>query len=525
MENQKLRRAGTYIRESTEEQDKGFSPQAQDHGMQEYADRNNLKIQDECLYKDLKSGTSAINRPDFQRMIEDAHRGKFDVLLVYHTSRFARNVKEARHYKELLRKKLNIDVISVTQPFGAWDDPAAFLSEGVNELFDEHYSRNLSMWVRNSLATKRRLGTQLGNPPFGYFKNQLGYDTENKRPIYEKKWLVHEQHGPLVFEQFTKYAMGTFSFADLAQDLNKRGFKTQLGNPFTYSSVKDLLNNKTYCGVTYSPRSNVPEVAAKHPPLISVDLYDKVQIMIAQRNQTKGRPATQHHFYLLQDVIYCHKCRHHLQGKETAPPTKKMLPRMYSETTNSGPAYCCKMRRELRTCVQKKIPCKIIDAQVDKFMRGFSIPEDVFQIAIEKLRGMVPTLPISPDTETKIKKLKEKLTRISRAYTDGNLDETNYNADTLQVKNELIALGVAPQTPITHFSTKDFVVGAERLLRDFPAIWENETPETKRQWILLTIKRVWVDDEMVVAIEPHDKFKKLFPQLQEVLGQAPLATP
>lgn len=525
MENQKQRRGGIYVRESTEEQDKGFAPQTQIDGVQVYADKHNIVMQSECHYKDLKSGTSATKRPGFQQMIEDAHRGKFDVLLVYHTSRFARNVKEARHYKELLRRKLGIDVISVTQPFGAWDDPAAFLSEGINELFDEHYSRNLSMFVRNSLATKRRLGSQLGNPPFGYYKKQLGYDEDNQRMIYEKKWLLHEQYAPLILELFTKYATGRYSFADLAEDLNKRGHKTQLGNPFTYSSIKDILNNKAYCGITYSPRKDLPEIPAKHPAIISVDLYEQVQIMIQQRNKTQGRPAAQHRFYLLQGVIYCYKSRHHLHGKENAPSTKKMLPRMYCEHTNSGPIYGCKMRREYRDCDQKDVHCEIIDTQVDKFMHGFSVPEDIVSMTMKKLNDMIPSLPKNPDIETKINKLEEKLKRISRTYADGNLDEATYNADTLEVKNALLALGATPQTHLPQPNTKDFVTSAERLLHDFPTMWDNELPEAKRQWILLTIKRIWIENDKVVAIEPHDKFKKLFPQLQEVLGQAPLATP
>jgi hypothetical protein len=44
----------------------------------------------------------------------------------------------AKHYKKLLRTQLGIDVISVTQPFGTdANDPAAFLSESVHEIFDE----------------------------------------------------------------------------------------------------------------------------------------------------------------------------------------------------------------------------------------------------------------------------------------------------------------------------------------------------------------------------------------------------
>lgn len=523
MDPYQIRRGVMYIRESTKEQGKGFAPQTQEQAMRSYAEKNQIDLTF-SPYKDLVSGRHANNRSEFQRMMGDAAAHKFEIVLVYHTSRFARNLEEARYHKRILREKLSIDVISVSQPFGDWNDPNAFFNESMNEVMDEQTSRVISFLVRGTLSTKRAAGNQLGNPPFGYFKERLGYDEETKRALYDKKWKIHEQYGSLVQELFTKYATGRYSFADLAQDLNKRGFKTQLGNPFTYSSIKDILNNKAYCGTTYSPRKDLPEIPAKHPALIAAELYDQVQTMIGQRNYAHGRPTAQHRFYLLQGVIYCYKCRHNLNSNNSNP-NAKMLPRMYCETPTRGALYGCKMRRECKNCSQPDVLCKTIDDQVLKFMRGFSMPDDVVELTIQKLNGMIPTLPKSPDTITKIKNLEEKLKRISRTYADGNLDEDTYNTDAQRVKNELLTLGAAPQTSINYDSSKDFVAAAERLLCDFPALFDHETPEVKRQWILLTIKRVWVENDKVVVIEPHDKFKKLFPPLQEVLGQAPLATP
>jgi hypothetical protein len=57
------------------------------------------------------------------------------VVLVYHMSRFARNQIEARRYKQLLRERLGIRVVSVTQPMGDdHTDPSSFLAESINEM-------------------------------------------------------------------------------------------------------------------------------------------------------------------------------------------------------------------------------------------------------------------------------------------------------------------------------------------------------------------------------------------------------
>ncbi len=98
----------------------------------------------------------------------DAAEGKPDVVLVYHTSRFARNQVEVRRYKQLLRERLGIRVVSVTQPMGEDPtDPSAFLAESIHGMFDEYYSVSLSFWTRSGLREKARQGHLVGSLPWG----------------------------------------------------------------------------------------------------------------------------------------------------------------------------------------------------------------------------------------------------------------------------------------------------------------------------------------------------------------------
>jgi DNA invertase Pin-like site-specific DNA recombinase len=159
-------RAVAYIRESTEEQGEGFSPDAQRERIREFAPENDLQLIAE--YCDFHSGwRKSAARPEFQRLMADAAEGKFDVVLVFHTSRFARNQVEARRYKQVLREKLGIRVISVTQPMGEdHSDPSSFLAESIHEMFDEYYSVSLSFWVRSGLKEKARQGHLVGMLPW-----------------------------------------------------------------------------------------------------------------------------------------------------------------------------------------------------------------------------------------------------------------------------------------------------------------------------------------------------------------------
>lgn len=151
-----MRRAVGYVRESTEEQGQNWAPDVQRKAIERYATEQEMELV--RVYQDFVSGRKAEKRPDFQRLLRHAAERRFDVLLVFHSSRFARNVFEARQYKEHLRTRLGIDVISVSQRFGEADDPTNFLMESINEVLDEHYSRNLGFLIAAGLREKASQG-------------------------------------------------------------------------------------------------------------------------------------------------------------------------------------------------------------------------------------------------------------------------------------------------------------------------------------------------------------------------------
>ena len=74
-------RAVAYVRESTEEQGQGFSPDAQREAIRTFAAENGLALVGE--YCDYHSGWKrADGRPEFQRLMSDAAERRFDCVLV-----------------------------------------------------------------------------------------------------------------------------------------------------------------------------------------------------------------------------------------------------------------------------------------------------------------------------------------------------------------------------------------------------------------------------------------------------------
>ncbi|MGH7191241.1 MAG: recombinase family protein, partial [Acetobacteraceae bacterium] len=126
-------------------------------------------------------------------------------------------------------------MISVTQPLGSdADDPAAFLTESVHEIFDEYYSVSLSFWVKMGLKEKARQGLLTGSLPWGYRK---GADA-----IAEPD----PERAPYVRRIFELYASGRHTDRTIAEWLNSEGQRTAKGRLFGADSVREMLCNASY---------------------------------------------------------------------------------------------------------------------------------------------------------------------------------------------------------------------------------------------------------------------------------------
>ena len=95
------RRWAGYVRDSTRAQADRYGPDLQRAEQGRFAERYGLSATD-LEYLDLVSGKDTLRRSDFARMVRDAEAGAFDVLLVYDTSRFARNIEDAYTYRRRL---------------------------------------------------------------------------------------------------------------------------------------------------------------------------------------------------------------------------------------------------------------------------------------------------------------------------------------------------------------------------------------------------------------------------------------
>lgn len=299
-----MKRGAAYIRVSTEDQLE-YSPQSQRSQIASYAEGHGITLLASCIYTDEGiSGRNAGKRPAFQQMLRDAGKvpRPFDVLLVWEFSRFARNREDSILYKSLLRKKYGIEVLSVKEPLS--NDPTSVLVEALLEAMDEYYSLNLGQEVRRGMNEKFFQGGAVTIAPFGYC-------------IVKGELIPDPNTSACISALFEQYQMGK-SLQELAEWLNRSGYRTRRGNPFEARSVRYILSNPVYIGKSrrnltgkrlpgrYYQSESVIVVDGKHAAIISEDSFYAVQQRLSQHIRSNTRTSQRE--YMLHGLVFCGQC-------------------------------------------------------------------------------------------------------------------------------------------------------------------------------------------------------------------------
>ena len=127
-----------------------------------------------------------------------------------------------------------------------------------------------------------------GTVPFGYTLNDDGY------------YIPFEEEANSVKMAFELMASDKYSVSTLTEELRARGviFNNRL---ITYQFVVAILKNTSYIGYRNKYAFN-----KKYPRLVSDELFNKVQEVLANNNSTKGK-ATKH-FNFASLLIKCPVC-------------------------------------------------------------------------------------------------------------------------------------------------------------------------------------------------------------------------
>lgn len=332
-------KAAIYCRLSEEdtsklnENDDSGSIQNQKSMLQQYSIEQGWEIYN--IYSDDDYAGADRRRPEFNRLLRDAEQRKFDIVLCKTQSRFTRELELVEKYIHGLFPLWGIRFVSIV-------DNADTANKGnkksrqINGLVNEWYLEDMSENIRSVLTNRRKNGYHIG--AFALY----GY---KKDPNQKGHLIVDEAAAAVVREVFDLFSQG-YGKTAIARLLNDRGIpnpteykrlqglrykqsKTQNSKLWKYSTISDMLVNEIYIGnmvqgkygsVSYKTKQNRPRprdewyiVEGTHEPIIDRDLWDRVQVMIAERT----KPCYTGRIGLFARKVYCADCGYALRSTKS----------------------------------------------------------------------------------------------------------------------------------------------------------------------------------------------------------------
>lgn len=152
-------RAAIYARVSTA--NNGQDPAMQTRELREYCERRGWQIVDE--YVDVGISGAKDRRSELDKLMQDAHRRKFDVVAVWKFDRFARSVSHLLRALDTFRV-LGIEFVSLSESLDT-ATPAGRMVFTVLGAVAELERSLIAERVRAGLRNARAKGKRLGRPP------------------------------------------------------------------------------------------------------------------------------------------------------------------------------------------------------------------------------------------------------------------------------------------------------------------------------------------------------------------------
>ncbi|MEX5650369.1 cassette chromosome recombinase CcrB [Staphylococcus cohnii species complex 1638] len=459
MNEMKKKRIGGYIRVSTEKQVMGYSIEGQITQIEQYCQFNGYELVD--IYADRGISGKSMNRPELQRMLNDAKNGKLDCVMVYKTNRLARNTSDLLTIVEELHRQ-NVEFFSLSERMEVKNSTGKLMLQ-ILASFSEFERNTILENIYTGQHQRALEGYYQGNLPLGY----------NNIPDNKKELMINQHEANIVKYIFESYAKG-HGYRKIANALNHKGYVTKKGNAFSISAVTYILSNPFYIGKIQFAKykdwndkrrkglNDKPVIAeGKHTPIISQSLWDKVQArkkQVSEKPQVHGKGTN-----ILTGLILCPQCSASMSASTTVNTlkdgTKKRI-RYYSCSNfrNKGSKVCS--ANSVRADVIEKYVMdqileivksdKVIKQVVERVNQEHQIDTSALNHDIAykqqqydevqiKLDNLIKTLEDNPDLTTILKEtihkyetqLNDITNQINQLKQQQNQEKTSYNTKQL----------------------------------------------------------------------------------------------
>ena len=308
-----MKKADLYIRVSTDEQaDKGYSQRDQEERLKRYCTTNKITI-GQVIYEDHSAKT--FNRPQWTNLLNNLKKksSKTNLILFTKWDRFSRNAGDAYQMISTLNK-LGIEPQAVEQPLDL-SIPENKMMLAIYLAAPEVENDRRALNTFYGMRRARKEGRLMGKAPFGYI---------NRSKEDGRKYVALKDPEASVMQwAFNEIAKGILAADQVRQKMN-----AQSPTKLSRSAFHVAIRNPLYYGKIFIAKFQDEEahlVQGQHEPLISKELFNKVQLILDGNKRTE-RPNTKilsDENLPLRGFLVCPECGRNLTGSASKGRTNR----------------------------------------------------------------------------------------------------------------------------------------------------------------------------------------------------------
>ena len=305
------KRVAAYCRVSTDNEDQVNSFESQQRYFRRYIEEHPDWELYEIFADEGISGTNTKKRKAFNRMIEEAKSGAFDLIITKEISRFARNTLDSIYYTREL-KRYGVGVIFMNDGIHTLDGDAELRLAILSSIAQEE-SRKTSERVKWGQKRRMEQGVVFG-------RDMVGYD------VRDGKMYINEEGAKVVRLVFRKYVNEGKGIHVIARELREEGIPTmRYVKDWSDTVIRRMLRNEKYCGDLVQKKTYTPDflshekkynkgqeefviIRDHHEPIISREMFEEANRIMDSRSESFKGKSKYSNRYPFSGKIKCGIC-------------------------------------------------------------------------------------------------------------------------------------------------------------------------------------------------------------------------
>lgn len=287
-----------YARKSSESDERqAMSIDSQVKEMGELAAKEGLLVTE--IVKESHSAKDSGQRPHFMQLLKDIREKRYNGVLTWAPDRLSRNAGDLGMLVDLMDQGCLTRIRTFSQTFSNTPNEKFLLMILCSQAKLENDQKGVN--VKRGIRAKCEMGYRPGPTPIGYMNRSFN----GKKDV-----IVDPERGGLVTEMFNKVVSENYSGRKVKIWLDSVGFTSKSGKKLHLSTIYLMLRNPFYYGRFEYPVNSGNWYQGDYPPLITKEVFDKVQEKIVAREKVKYGSKT----FTYKGLLKCAGCKSTIVG-------------------------------------------------------------------------------------------------------------------------------------------------------------------------------------------------------------------